>query len=129
MFSYGSELMKEIKAIIQPQRLEKVRTSLRHLKQFPGMTVIKVQGCSGSKIGQPVKKHDPFDELNDFTSKIMIITICPDHLVEGVLQIITECASTGQKGDGLVWITEAPRVIRLDEKIELVDEPPMFHGN
>ncbi len=120
--------MKEIKAIIQPQRLEKIRASLRHLKQFPGMTVIKVQGCSGSKLGQAQKKADPFDELTDFSSKIMIITVCPDHLVEGVLQIIAECASSGQKGDGLLWVTDAPRVIRLDEKIALVDEPPMFHG-
>ena len=33
---------KEIKAIIQPQRLPKIRSALRNIKEFPGMTVTKV---------------------------------------------------------------------------------------
>ncbi len=119
--------MKEIKAIVQPNKLEKIRSALSNIKQFPGMTVMKVQGCS-SQEKKPQRKQNPLDELTDYSNKIMLYIICPDHLVEGVLQIIAECASTGQKGDGLVWITEAARVIRLDEKISVVDEPPMFHG-
>jgi nitrogen regulatory protein P-II 1 len=119
--------MKEIKAVIQPSKLEKIRNAFRNLKQFPGMTVLKAQGCS-SNDKTPTRRVDPLDELNDFSNKTMIILLCPDHLVEGVLQIIAECASTGQKGDGLVWVTEAARVIRLDEKIAVMDEPPMFHA-
>jgi nitrogen regulatory protein P-II 1 len=120
--------MKEIKAVIQPSKLEKIRNAFRNLKQFPGMTVMKVQGCS-SRDKTPKKRQDPLDELTDYSNKTMIFIICPDHLVEGVLQIIAECASTGQKGDGMVWITEASKVIRLDEKIAVVDEPPMFHAS
>jgi nitrogen regulatory protein P-II 1 len=37
--------MKEIKAVIQPHRLSKVRSAFRHIKNFPGMTVSKVEGC------------------------------------------------------------------------------------
>jgi nitrogen regulatory protein P-II 1 len=120
--------MKEIKAVVQPQKVEKIRNAFRNLKQFPGMTVIKGMGCSSNDKVRSRSHHDPFDELNDFSNKSMIFLICPDHLVEGVLQILAECASTGQKGDGLVWVTEAARVIRLDEKIAVVDEPPMFHA-
>jgi len=119
--------MKEIKAVIQPNKLERIRSAFRNLKQFPGMTVMKVQGCS-SNLKHPARKSDPLDELTDYSNKTMIFMVCPDHLVEGVLQIIAECASTGQKGDGVVWVTEASRVIRLDEKIAVVDEPPMFHA-
>jgi nitrogen regulatory protein P-II 1 len=118
--------MKEIKAVIQPNKLEKIRSALHNIKQFPGMTVMKVQGCSGNN-RQPQKRYNPLDELTDYSNKTMIFMVCPDHLVEGVLQIIAECASTGQKGDGVVWVTEAARVIRLDEKISVVDEPSMFH--
>lgn len=119
--------MKEIKAVIQPARLARIRSAFKNLKQFPGMTITKVDGCSGNRQVQ-ARKPDPRDELNDYSPKIMLTIISPDHLVEGILQIIAECASTGQKGDGLVWVTEASRVIRLDEKIEVVDEPPRFHS-
>lgn len=119
--------MKEIKAVIQPNKLEKIRSAFRNIKQFPGMTIMKVQGCSG-QLGLTKKRLNPMDELTDYSNKVMIVMVCPDHLVEGVLQIIAECASTGQQGDGVVWVTEASRVIRLSEKIEVVDEPPMFHA-
>lgn len=120
--------MKEIKAVIQPNKVEKVRNAFRNLKQFPGMTILKAQGCSSNEKQSNSKRLNPLDELNDFSNKIMIVMLCPDHMVEGVLQIIAECSSTGQKGDGIVWVTEAARVIRLDEKIAVIDEPPMFHG-
>ncbi len=120
--------MKEIKAIVQPNKVDKIRSAFRNLKQFPGMTILKAQGCSGNE-KKPLKNNDPFDELNDYSNKVMIFMLCPDHLVEGVLQIISECASTGQKGDGLVWITDTARVIRLDESIAVVDEPPIFHAH
>jgi nitrogen regulatory protein P-II 1 len=88
--------MKEIKAVIQPNKLEKIRSALHNIKQFPGMTVMKVQGCSGND-RQAQRRRNPLDELTDYSNKIMIFMVCPDHLVEGVLQIIAECASTGQK--------------------------------
>ena len=37
--------MKEIKAVVQPSRLAKIRSALRNIKGFPGMTVSKVEGC------------------------------------------------------------------------------------
>ncbi len=36
--------MKEIRAIIRPNRLEKLRTALRELPHFPGLTVFKAEG-------------------------------------------------------------------------------------
>jgi nitrogen regulatory protein P-II 1 len=110
--------MKEIKAIIPPQRLPKIRSAMRNLKNFPGMTVTKVDGC-----GHGLKKvtDDLRQELTDYTPKVLIQMITPDNLVEGILQIIVETAHTGQQGDGLVWVTPIERMIRLSEKI-IVDE-------
>ena len=38
--------MKEIKAIIRPNKLSALRDALVALPGFPGMTVTKVEGCS-----------------------------------------------------------------------------------
>ena len=44
--------MKEIKAVVQPHRLPKIRSAFRNIKNFPGMTVTKVDGC-GHHLAKP----------------------------------------------------------------------------
>ncbi|MFA6180450.1 MAG: P-II family nitrogen regulator [Candidatus Methylopumilus sp.] len=110
--------MKEIKAVIQPGRLAKVRSALRNIKGFPGMTVSKVEGC-GHHLAKPVMGIR--EELTDYSPKVRIEMVTPDDLVEGVLQILVEVGHTGQVGDGIVWVTPAERMIRLSEKITVLD--------
>lgn len=110
--------MKEIKAIIQPHRLPKIRSALRNIKDFPGMTIAKVEGC-GHHVAKP--SQGIRDELTDYSPKIRIEIIAPDAMVEGLLQILVEVGHTGQVGDGIVWVTQAERMIRLSEQITVVD--------
>lgn len=103
--------MKEIKAIIRPNRLHKIRESVRHLHGFPGMTVSHVEGCSGHSA---VEKPDTLkQELTDFTKKVRIEIVAPDELVDEIVRCIHEAAFTGQTGDGVVWVTECSDFRRL----------------
>lgn len=107
--------MKEIKAVIQPHRLPKIRAALRNIEAFPGMTISKVDGCGHhhvSKLTQGVR-----EELTDYSPKIHIEMLVPDELLEGVLQIILEVGHTGQVGDGIVWVTPVERFVRLSEQM------------
>lgn len=108
--------MKEIKAIVQPARLAKIRSSLRNIKAFPGMTIAKVEGC-GHHVSPP--HNDVRQELTDYSPKIYIEIVSPDELVEGILQILVEVGHTGQVGDGIVWVTPVERMIRLSEVISV----------
>lgn len=110
--------MKEIKAIIQPNKLSRIRSALRNIKGFPGMTVSKVEGC-GHHVANP--RFGIREELTDYSPKIRIEMITPDDLVEGVLQILVEVGHTGQVGDGIVWVTSVERMIRLSEKITVLE--------
>jgi nitrogen regulatory protein P-II 1 len=106
--------MKEIKAIIQPQRLAKVRSAFKNVKNFPGMTVSKVDGC-GHHHAKP--SSGIAQELTDYSPKVRIDMVVPDDLVEGALQILVEVGHTGQAGGGIVWVTPVERMIRLSEEI------------
>ena len=110
--------MKEIKAIVQPQRLPKIRSALRNIKDFPGMTVTKVEGC-GHHVAKPAQGIR--EELTDYSPKVRIDMVAPDALVEGILQILVEVGQTGQVGDGIVWVTPVERMIRLSEQITVMD--------
>ena len=111
-------MKKEIKAIVPPQRLSKIRSAFRNIKDFPGMTLTRVEGCGHyiAKPGQRVK-----DQLNDYTPKVRIDIVAPDEQVEGILQILVEVGQMGQEGDGIVWVTPVERMIRLSEKIIVFD--------
>lgn len=109
--------MKEIKAVVQPHRLPKIRSALRNIKAFPGMTVTKVEGC-GHHVAKPSGIRE---ELTDYSPKVRIEMVTPDELVEGVLQILVEVGKTGQVGDGIVWVTPVERFIRLSEQVTVLD--------
>ena len=103
--------MKEIIAVIRPNRLHKVRAAFRPLAGFPGMSITHIEGCSGhAGIEQ---KETLKEELTDFTKKIRIEIVAPDEMVEDILRIIHDNAHTGQLGDGVVWVTEVNRFMRL----------------
>ncbi|MHB8920494.1 MAG: P-II family nitrogen regulator [Halothiobacillus sp.] len=110
--------MKEIKAIIQPHRLPKIRVAFRHIKNFPGMTVTRVDGAGASdrRVVRTIQ-----DELTDYTPKVRIDILCPNDLVEGVLQVLVELGHTGNVGDGVVWVSSIERMIKLTEQIDVVD--------
>ncbi|MEW6692698.1 MAG: P-II family nitrogen regulator [Pseudomonadota bacterium] len=112
--------MKEIKAIIQPHRLPKIRAAFRHIKGFPGMTVTRVEGA-GANDRRQIRNIK--DELTDYTPKVRIDILCPSELVEGILQVLVEVGHTGNPGDGVVWVTDIERMIKLTEKIEVVELP------
>ncbi|MDP3538601.1 MAG: P-II family nitrogen regulator [Azonexus sp.] len=96
--------MKEIKAIIRPNKLPALRDALIALPGFPGMTVSKVEGCSAPS--RHVVRQKIRDELTDYSPKVRIEIVAPDEAAEAIFQRITEVAQTGHYGDGLVWITE-----------------------
>ncbi|MBL8427502.1 MAG: P-II family nitrogen regulator [Dechloromonas sp.] len=95
--------MKEIKAIIRPNKLPSLRDALVTLPGFPGMTVTKVEGCSAPSRHVPAKVRIK-DELTDYTPKVRVEIVAPDDVAEAIFQRITDVAQTGHYGDGLVWI-------------------------
>ncbi len=97
--------MKEITAIIRPNKLPSLRDALVTLPGFPGMTVTKVEGCSAPSRHVPAKVKIK-DELTDYTPKVRVEIVAPDDVAEAIFQRITDVAQTGHYGDGLVWIAD-----------------------
>lgn len=98
--------MKEIKAVIRPNKLSALREALRGLPGFPGMTVSKAEGCSAPSRHSP---HTIREELTDFTPKVRIEIVADDAVAEAIVDRIIAVAQTGHIGDGLVWTTEVGR--------------------
>lgn len=98
--------MKEIKAIIRPNKLSALRDKLRDLPGFPGMTVSKAEGCTAPS--RHVRGNFR-DELTEYTPKTRIEILAPDEVADAIVDLIIQVAQSGQVGDGLVWVTEVTR--------------------
>lgn len=106
--------MKEIHAVIRPQKLPRLREVLRAVPGFPGMTITRAVGCGATARHAP---HTIKEELTDFTDKVRVEIIAPDELADTLVEHIVEVASTGQTGDGLVWVTDVQRAVFIRKTV------------
>ncbi len=105
--------MKEIKAVIQPARLARLREAFRKLPDFPGMTVYRAEG-SGYHPGKTATAGIKA-ELTDYSARIRIEIVTSDAEAERLVGIVREVCHTGQAGDGVVWVTPVEDFLRIRE--------------
>ena len=106
--------MKEIRAVIRPQKLPRLREVLRALPGFPGMTISKAVGCGATGRHAPSNIRE---ELTDFTDKLRIEIVAPDDMADALVDCIVQVASTGQTGDGLVWVVDVQRAVFIRKTV------------
>jgi nitrogen regulatory protein P-II 1 len=99
-----------VTAIVKPFKLEDVKTALREFGVL-GITVSEVQGY-----GRQGGKSETFrgsEYTVEFVPKVRIDVLVEDNQVEKVFDLIGDAARTGKIGDGKIWCTEVPRVMRV----------------
>ncbi|MDC0186301.1 P-II family nitrogen regulator [Gammaproteobacteria bacterium] len=102
--------MKLITAIIKPFKLDDVHEKLTNLG-VQGITVSEVKGIGRQKGHTELYRGAEY-QVN-FLPKIKIEIIVTDDMVEQVTESIIENASTGNMGDGKIFITNLEEVIRI----------------
>lgn len=99
--------MKEIKAVIGPQKLEPLREVLRAIPHFPGMTVSKAEGYVAPSA--PTAKASIKAELTDHVHRLRIEIVVSDELAPRVFDAMVGSVSSGSVGDSIVWMTDVER--------------------
>jgi len=109
-------MLKEIRAIVRPNRLAALRDALRAVPDFPGLTILSAEGFTAPAA---VGKRTVREELTDYTSKVAVSVLAPEHAVERIIETIASACSTGQIGDGLIWVVPVERAIRVRDRSPL----------
>ncbi len=102
--------MKEIVAIIRPDKLEDVKQSLEELGCH-GLTVIDVKG-RGRQLGI-TESYRGSDYRIDLLPKTRLEIIVNDDETEKVVETIVKTAQTGDIGDGKIFISPVEEVVRI----------------
>ena len=102
--------MKLIIAIIQPSRLEAVKTALTEV-EVVRLTISDVQGFGRQK-GHV--EHYRGDEYTiRFIPKVRIDVAVPADAVDRVIEAASAAARTGQVGDGKIFVVDLESALRI----------------
>ncbi|HFC98250.1 MAG TPA: P-II family nitrogen regulator [Thermosulfurimonas dismutans] len=102
--------MKEIRAIIRPEKLGDVLSALEEVGH-PGVTVYQVEG-HGRQAGL-VEQFRGREFRVDLLPKLEVRVVCKDADVEGIIQAIASAARTGEIGDGKIFVYEVLEALRI----------------
>jgi nitrogen regulatory protein P-II 1 len=104
-------IMKEIKAIVQPAMLSGVIRALKEMADLPGVTVSEVKGFGKSRAADATEKI--VEDAIEYSTKVKLEIVVPDSRVEDVVQAICSNASTGHAGDGKIFVTTVDDVVKI----------------
>ncbi len=102
--------MKKISAIVRPEKLEPLKDALFAAK-VTGMTVSQVQGC-GNQHGWK-EFYRGTEVLLNMIPKVKFELVVDDARVDELVDLICATASTGQVGDGKIFIFPVEEVVRI----------------
>ncbi len=103
-------MTKKIEAFIREEKLNDVKDALKAIG-IVGMNVFEVRG-HGRGGGITLVGRSGTYQI-DMLPRIQLNIVLSDHNVEKTVQTICEAASTGNKGDGIIFIYPVEDVIRI----------------
>jgi nitrogen regulatory protein P-II 1 len=102
--------MKKVEAIIRPEMLPMVRRAIADLG-LGGLTITQVMGHGAQRGITQQWKGNTY--TIDLLTKTKLELVVDDSVLERVLVAIKEAASTGEIGDGKVFVTDVEDVMRV----------------
>jgi nitrogen regulatory protein P-II 1 len=102
--------MKQITAIIRPEKFEAVRNALEKCG-YPGIMVSDIEGHGKQKGVEQVWRGEKF--RMELLPKIKIQIVVPTSEAEKIVQEILKAAKTGNVGDGKIFISTVDEAIRI----------------
>jgi len=106
----GGEIVKLVKCIIQPYRLDEVKEALAGIK-IQGMTVSEVQGFGRQQGHKELYRGAEYTV--DFVPKVEIGLVVQDNLVKQVLDAVVNAARSGKVGDGKIFVMNVEEAVRI----------------
>jgi nitrogen regulatory protein P-II 1 len=104
--------MKKIEAIIRDTKFQEVKNILTKLG-VKGMTTYEVRG-RGDQVGYIRTGGDSKDyQADDLVPKRKIEIVCIEEEVNKIVNSIASHATTGNPGDGKIFVSDVLEVVRI----------------
>ena len=102
--------MKKIEAIIQPFKLDDVKSALQGIG-IDGMTISEVRGHGRQKGHKETYRGQEYNV--DLLPKVKVEIVVPAARSEEVLNALSSAARTGKIGDGKIFLYDVAEAVRI----------------
>lgn len=103
--------MREVKAFIRAQKADKVIAALRELG-VADITLIDVMGM-GEHLADPEQAKYSMEVVRKYSELAKIEVVCRQLDVQSIVDTLREVAHTGQKGDGMIYVTPVETAVKI----------------
>lgn len=100
--------MHEVKAIIRSQKLNAVMEALHEIPGLPGVTLSRVHAYA-----RPQPHDEDHTPRAHETDLMKLETVVPAARLDEVVDAIREAARTGRAGDGMIFVSDVRRAVRI----------------
>ena len=102
--------MKKIEAIIQPFKLDEVKSALTAIG-IEGLTITDVRGHGRQKGHSEVYRGQEYTV--DLLPKVKVEVVVPADRCDEVVTVVSGAARTGKIGDGKIFLYDVGQAIRI----------------
>jgi len=102
--------MKKIEAIVRASRFDKVKEALSN-REINFFTFYEVKGYGHEK-GKNLSYRGAIYDVG-YIARIKIELLISDDYLEAAKTAITEAAKTGEKGDGIIYVSDMDQIINI----------------
>ena len=105
--------MKAVNAYIKPHKLTEVTLALQEMDELPGVSISDVRGFGRQPTGRVQRNIS--ESIADYAAHVKLEIVCRDELVDRVVAVIVKAATTGLRGDGLLYVTDVEGTVRISD--------------
>jgi len=102
--------MNEVKAFIRARKAEKVVDGLEE-QGFCCMTLLNLMGLG--LMADPNKSKFSVNIAERFSKIVKLVVVCDADQTQQVIDIITKHARSGQRGDGIIYVTPVSQSVHI----------------
>jgi nitrogen regulatory protein P-II 1 len=118
--------MKEIKAYIRREQVNQVAERLC-AAGAPGVSIIEIHPLGYGYESNPFAPHAAkFTDRYRYLTIVKLEIMCPDAQLESLVQVIREQCSSGNSGDGMIFVSEIVDAIKIKDGLR--EEPALGVG-
>jgi len=110
--------MKMVTAVINPYKLDEVRSALSEV-DIAGITVTEVKGFGHQKGHTEIYRGAEYKI--EFTPKVKLEVVIADEQLDTAVEVLTKAARSGKLGDGKLFVSDIRQAIRIRTGEEGVD--------
>ncbi len=103
--------MKEIKAFVRSEKADKIVEAMEELG-ISDITLVDVLGMGEHMVNSGDCKYS-IKVVQKYADISKLEMVCKADEVDRILQVLKQVAYTGQKGDGIIYVTPVEKVIKI----------------